>query len=68
MMMKLLERFKKKFAKSTQKDFRFGKVIKKKGVKLYVKWKGYNNFLNNWIDKIDRVSTFLDNFRIKCKN
>ena len=39
MMMKLLERFKKKIAKSTQKDFRFGKEIKKKGVKLYVKWK-----------------------------
>ena len=27
------------------------KVIKKKGHKLYVKWKGYDNSFNSWIDK-----------------
>ena len=27
------------------------KVIKRKGDKLYVKWKGYDNSFNNWIDK-----------------
>ena len=29
------------------------KVLKKKGDKLYVKWKGYDNFFNSWIDKKD---------------
>ena len=33
--------------------FRVGKVIKRKGDKLYVKWKGYHNFFNSWIDKKD---------------
>ena len=28
-------------------------VIKKKGDKLYVKWKGYDSSLNSWIDKKD---------------
>ena len=31
--------------------FRKGKVIKKKGDKLYVKWKGYDSTFNSWIDK-----------------
>ena len=26
-------------------------MIKKKGDKFYVKWKGYNNSFNSWIDK-----------------
>ena len=34
-----------------QKEFRIEKVLKKKGDKLYVRWKGYDNFFNNWIDK-----------------
>ena len=29
------------------------KVIKKKGDKLHVKWKDYNNCFNNLIDKND---------------
>ena len=37
--MKLLEHFMKKNYKRTTK-FRIEKVIKKKGDKLYVKWKG----------------------------
>ena len=27
------------------------KLIKRKGDKLYVKWKGYDNSLNSWINK-----------------
>ena len=27
------------------------KVIKRKGNKIYVKWTGYNNSFNSWIDK-----------------
>ena len=36
--------------KTNQKEFRIEKVIKRKGDKLYVKWKGYNNLFNGWID------------------
>ena len=42
----------KKNCKTNQK-FRIEKVIKKKGDELYVKWKGYNNSFNSWIDKKD---------------
>ena len=28
-------------------------VIKKKGDKLYAKWKGYDRSFNSWIDKKD---------------
>ena len=37
----------KEFQKATQKEFRIEKVINRKGDKLYVKWRGYNNFLNS---------------------
>ena len=40
--------------KTDQKEFRIEKLLKKKGDKLYVKWKGYNSF-NSWIDKKDTV-------------
>ena len=32
------------------------KVVRKKGDKLYVKWKGYNNFFDSWIDKKDLIN------------
>ena len=35
--------YKKELQKTNQKEFRIEKVIKRKGDKLYVKWKGYNN-------------------------
>ena len=34
-----------------KKEFRIEKVIKRKGDELYVKWKGYNNSFNSWINK-----------------
>ena len=37
--------------KQIKKEFRTEKVIKRKGDKLYVKWKGYDNSFNSWIDK-----------------
>ena len=37
--------------KTNQKELRIEKVIKRKGDKLYVKWKGCNNSFNSWIDK-----------------
>ena len=43
--------YEKELRKTDQKEFRIEKVIKRKGNKLYVKWKGYNNSFNSWIDK-----------------
>ena len=40
---------------TNQKEFRIEKVLKEKGNKLYVKWKGYDNSFNSWIDKKDIV-------------
>ena len=37
--------------KKNQEKFRIEKVIKRKGDKLYIKWKGYGNSFNSWIDK-----------------
>ena len=48
---KLLETFyEKELQKTNQQEFRIEKVIKKKGGKLYVKWKGYDSSCNGWID------------------
>ena len=47
--------YEKKLQKTNQKEFRIEKVINKKGNKLYVKWKGYDNSFNSWIDKNDLV-------------
>ena len=41
--------------KSNQKEFRIEKVLKRKGGKLYVKWKGYDNRFNSWINKKEVV-------------
>ena len=43
----------KELQKTNQKEFRIEKAIKRRGDKLYVKWKGYNNSFNSWIDKKD---------------
>ena len=47
--------YEKELQKTNQKEFRIEKVIKRKGDKLYVKWKSYNNSFNSWIDKKDLV-------------
>ena len=44
--------YEKEFQKNNQNKFRIEKVIKK-GNKLYVKWRGYDNSFNSWIDKKD---------------
>ena len=45
--------YKKELQKTNQKELRIKKVIKKKGNKVYVKWKGYDNNFNSWIDEKD---------------
>ena len=45
--------YEKELQKANQEVFKIEKVIKKKGNKLHVKWKGYDNSFNSWIDKKD---------------
>ena len=45
--------YEKKLQKINQKESKIEKIIKRKGDKLLVKWKGYDNSLNSWIDKSD---------------
>ena len=47
--------YEKELRKTKQKEFRIEKVIKRKGNKLYIKWKGYDNSFNTWIDKKDLI-------------
>ena len=41
----------KEVQKSSQEKFRIEKVLKRKGDELYVKWKGYDNSFNSFVDK-----------------
>ena len=45
--------YEKELQKANQQEFRIEKVIKRKGDKLYVKWKRYDNSFSSWIDKRD---------------
>ena len=47
--------YEKKLQNTNQEEFRIEKVIRRKGDKLYVKWKGYDNSFNSWIDKRNLV-------------
>ena len=47
--------YEKELQKTNQQEFRIEKILKRKGDKLYVKWKGYDNLFNSWIDKKDIV-------------
>ena len=47
--------YEKELQSTNQQKFRIEKVIKKKGDKLYVKWKGYNNSFNSSINKEDII-------------
>ena len=47
--------YEKKLGKTNQKEFRIEKEVKRKGDRLYVKWKGFDNSFNSGIDKKDLV-------------
>ena len=47
--------YEKESQKTNQKEFRIEEILKRKGDKLYVKWKGYDNSFNSWINKKDIV-------------
>ena len=43
--------YEKELQSTNQQIFRIEKIIKRKGNKLYVKWKGYDDSFNSWINK-----------------
>ena len=45
--------YEKELQKTNQQKFRLEKVLKRKGDKLFVKQKGYDNSFNSWINKKD---------------
>ena len=47
--------YEKELQNTNQQEFRIEKVIKRKGDKLYVKWKGYDSSFNSWINKKDLI-------------
>ena len=47
--------YEKELHKTNQEEFKIEKVIRRKGDKLYIKWKGYDNSFNSWIDKASLV-------------
>ena len=47
--------YEKELQKTSQEEFRIEKVIKRNGNKLYLKWKGYGNSFNSWINEKDFV-------------
>ena len=47
--------YEKELQKTNQEELRIEKVIKRKGDKIYVKWKGYDNSFNSWIDKASLI-------------
>ena len=54
MVKKLLEKenyYEKELQKTNQQEFTIENVIRRKGNKLFIKWKGYNSSFNSWIDK-----------------
>ena len=53
---KLLEHFTKKLQKPNQKEFRVEKVIKRKGDKICVKWKGCNDYFKGTLMQIWKSS------------
>ena len=47
--------YEKELQKTNQEEFRIEKVINRKSDKIYVKWKGYDNSYNSWIDENDII-------------
>ena len=45
--------YEKELQKTRQEKFKIEKVFQRKGDKLYVEWKGYDNSFNSWINETD---------------
>ena len=69
-MLLMKKKHEKELQKTNQQIFRIEKIIKRKGYKLYVKWKEYDNSFNSWIDKNSWlwVPNVVKNMNIKVFN
>ena len=47
--------YEKELQKTSQEEFRIETVLKRKGDKFYVKWKGYDNSFDSCINKRDLI-------------
>ena len=47
--------YEQELQKTTQDVYRIEKVIKSKGIKVLVKWKGYPDESNSWVDKNELI-------------
>ena len=47
--------YEKELQKTSQEKFRIEKVLKGKGDKMLIKWEGYDNSFNSWINKKDLI-------------
>ena len=54
--------YEKELQETSQKEFRIEKVLKRKGDKLYIKWKGYDNSFNSWINKKNLIQKCVNTF------
>ena len=50
--------------KNTTGEYVIEKIIKTKNDKLFVKWRGYNNSFNSWIDK-NNIIKYTQNLSFK---
>ena len=48
--------YEKELPETSQKELRIEKVLQRKSDKLYLKWKGYDNRFNSWVNKKDLIS------------
>ena len=54
--------YEKELQRTSHNEYRIENIIKRKGNKLYVKWKGYNNSFNSWINKKDVLYKWVNIF------
>ena len=47
--------YEKELQRASQEKLRIEKVLKRKGDKLYAKWKGYDSRFNSWTDEKDLI-------------
>ena len=57
--------YEQELQKTTQEMFRIEKVIRRKGDKSLVKWVGYPDEFNSWIDNKDLVKLYFFNMSLK---
>ena len=45
--------------KNTTGEYMIEKILKTKGNQMYVKWRGYSNNFNSWVNKSDIKKIFM---------